>query len=487
MKRLRGIILGLAIGALATGPGALATDGTSGTSGPAMLDAETDQLFDSQDPPHTICINGTCQTATGHGTATFTVTMSATATGTHSHLIRTPFGAEKTLVQNGTVSITATDIASEWPGAGRIALSGTDSKIGIAWLPTGTATNSVVTGADPRLTDARVSTNTLYQGSTNVSFSTGTSTVTTTSAAVADNPKIHVAASTATATGTHAHTIAMPYATKTVAGGGTVTITETDIATTTAAPGKIPRAGTGNEIASTWVPWAGISGSGVVSTGDNLYDLGSSTKRWNDLHLGGSLYATGGSISGPSLGYLYIGVPPSTNLTLDFNGNVTVGGGISASNITATPTGNAIPKADASGTLDAWVTGDRFGRSATISSPLTVASGTWTSLYSGSDTATGRLLTISASVYMTRYSGDSTTGCGITLVHNGSQMTHSTNGWVALSSGTFGSTAHIVGRANVTVGATQTWEVQGYGVDGRCVVPQGTTYLTMHFDFEQRP
>jgi hypothetical protein len=82
MRNFASLIVAVALTAMILGPFARATDGTSGTSGPAMLDAETDRLFDSQHPDHVLVINGTTVTLTGHGTSTVTVTATGAVAGT---------------------------------------------------------------------------------------------------------------------------------------------------------------------------------------------------------------------------------------------------------------------------------------------------------------------------------------------------------------------------------------------------------------------
>src|SRR5512137_1304893 len=82
MKRAAHIVIGLTIGSIVCGPHALATDGTDGTSGPAMLDYDTDQVFDSQDPPHYLVVGTATYTQTGHGTTTVTGVGTGNVVGT---------------------------------------------------------------------------------------------------------------------------------------------------------------------------------------------------------------------------------------------------------------------------------------------------------------------------------------------------------------------------------------------------------------------
>jgi hypothetical protein len=187
-------------------------------------------------------------TVTGATSGTWTNTTTHTATGTsalvsdnplvsdtkvNTHVLATPFGANKTLSTTGTTVLTSSDLATETPQAGVIPLAKTDSKIDIGWLPTGTASNSVVTGADPRLTDSRASTNTLYGEGIGFRTATGTGSATTSSASVASNPTV---VNTATAVVTQ--TLSAPGGTSTWA--NTLTLTQTQIATATPTAGKIP-------------------------------------------------------------------------------------------------------------------------------------------------------------------------------------------------------------------------------------------------------
>ena len=80
MKRIGAILIALVVVGMVIGR-ARATDGTHGESSEHPgLDEDTGQLWDSQDPPHTLVINGQTVTLTGHGTATITSAMAATVT-----------------------------------------------------------------------------------------------------------------------------------------------------------------------------------------------------------------------------------------------------------------------------------------------------------------------------------------------------------------------------------------------------------------------
>jgi len=102
-----GPLLAVLIFNLAIPASAWAVDGTNGATGPALLDADTGQVFDSQDPPHTFALPNATKTATGHG----------------------------------TVTITAPDIATVTPQAGAIPMARTDTKIDPNWVPDVTDSN----------------------------------------------------------------------------------------------------------------------------------------------------------------------------------------------------------------------------------------------------------------------------------------------------------------------------------------------------------
>lgn len=142
-------IIGLAIGF----GGAVAV---AAISGPAYIDADTDQLFPAQVPPTRV---------------------------------QYPNGAVKTQYATGTNTVTQTDLATVTPSVSAIPMAGTDSKIDNGWINTGTGTTHIITGADPRLTDGRTSTDTLYCSGCQLS---GTGTGTATSMAISQNPEIIV-------------------------------------------------------------------------------------------------------------------------------------------------------------------------------------------------------------------------------------------------------------------------------------------------------
>lgn len=164
-------------------------DGTEGGSGEAIRDATTDKLYCSQ-------------------AARGPVLALPNATGT--------------LNSCGSYTVISTDIGQTAAGASKIPVAGTDSKLSISWLPTGTDSNSVaagtdtrfgvwtgtatltnyipwtatgtgtaqiVTGSDSRLTDPRAPTGSIYAGA-GIVLSTGTGTGTATSAALSASPKV---------------------------------------------------------------------------------------------------------------------------------------------------------------------------------------------------------------------------------------------------------------------------------------------------------
>lgn len=91
--------------------------------------------------------------------------------------------ATKTETGRSTMTVVPTDICTVSPAAGACPASGTDSKISTSWIDTGTATNQVVVGNDPRLNGTSGS---LYAGdkigftSTSTATDTVTNTITTT-------------------------------------------------------------------------------------------------------------------------------------------------------------------------------------------------------------------------------------------------------------------------------------------------------------------
>ena len=121
-------------------------------------------------------------------------------TATASHVFVLP-NATKTVTS--TETFTETDFAQTAAGASKIPMAGTNSKIDINWLPTGTstATSVLVTGGDARLIPA---------------------------------------------------VMVLPNANKTAI--GTFTVNTTDIAMTTPTAGNIPLAGTNNKIDVGWLP-----------------------------------------------------------------------------------------------------------------------------------------------------------------------------------------------------------------------------------------
>jgi hypothetical protein len=258
----------------------------------------------STSPPVSTVVTLTAtSTVTGTASGTWTNTVTGTSarisdnptvsdTKTNTHVLGVPRGANKTLNATGTTVLASTDFATSSPMPSAIPLAGTDSRLDIGWLPTGTATDSVVTGADPRLTDARASTNTLYGDGVAFRTGTGTASGTVTSAAVATNPTV-VNTSTAVAT----QTLSSPGGTKTWS--TTLTITQTDLATTATGAGIIPMTRTNSKVSSGVIPWG--EATDVLPNGDATYDLGSSgaSKRWRHGYFSGTV--TAGAFSGPGL------------------------------------------------------------------------------------------------------------------------------------------------------------------------------------------
>lgn len=173
MKRTLYILVGLLVGALAFGPFSMATDGTNGTSGPAMLDYDTDQLFDSQDPPHYLVAGSQTMTLTGHGTTT---------------LAGATVYAGSNIVLRGTATSTSTALATA-VGSGTATNTGTDSctsTVTVYGTVTGTsgatATGSGLTTASGACTATLTATGVVGATVTNTSTTTSTVTASATSA-----------------------------------------------------------------------------------------------------------------------------------------------------------------------------------------------------------------------------------------------------------------------------------------------------------------
>lgn len=316
MKRIMHTLIGMAIAGVILAPATWAVDGTSGTTGPAYLDAETNQLFDSQDPPHYVVYGDQTVTLTGHGTVT--LTGGGTSTETNTYVLVLP---KATVTLADTSTLTQTHFCATSPESGGIPCAGTGSKIDIGWLPTGTATGSVVTGADPRLTDARASTNTLYGDGVAFRTGTGTASGTVTSAAVATNPTV-VNTSTAVAT----QTLSAPGGTKTWS--TTLTITQTDLATTAMGAGIIPMTRTNSKVSSGVIPWG--EAFDILPNLDATYDLGSSgaSKRWRHGYFSGTV--TAGAFSGPGLfSDWQMAIDPASNVNVTSSSWTDIGTGYS--------------------------------------------------------------------------------------------------------------------------------------------------------------
>jgi len=111
--------------------------------------------------------------------------------------------------------------------------------------------------------------------------------------------------------------------------------------------------------------------------------------------------------------------------------------GISASNISATPTASAIPKADGSGTLNSWVTGRVISSGvAQFTSGLVInPDDAWHDIVSTSFTyATGEQIVLDASALMTCSYANSPAGISIFISANGGSYTQfGVPGWSGLT------------------------------------------------------
>lgn len=177
MKRTLYILVGLLVGALAFGPFSMATDGTNGTSGPAMLDYDTDQLFDSQHPNHVVVLGGQTATLTGHGTVTLT------AYGDPDAKVY----AGSNIVLRGTATSTSTALATA-VGSGTATNTGTGSCTStvtaygtVTGTSGATATGSGLTTASGACTATLTATAAVGGTVTNTSTTTSTVTASATS------------------------------------------------------------------------------------------------------------------------------------------------------------------------------------------------------------------------------------------------------------------------------------------------------------------
>jgi hypothetical protein len=164
------------------------TDHVVGTSDPRLTDARasTDTLY-SEAPAYLKTSTGT---ATMTSAAIASVVKIGVSTGTGTNHVIT--GADPRLTNARASSDTMYAAAPAYLTTGTSTVTATSAavanspKVGIN---TGTGIGQVITGADGRLTDARASTNTFYV-TAGLALTTGTSTTTATSAAIAGNPTL---------------------------------------------------------------------------------------------------------------------------------------------------------------------------------------------------------------------------------------------------------------------------------------------------------
>jgi hypothetical protein len=227
MKTVAAFIVGILLATLICGPYAMATDGTNGTEGPAMLDADTEQLYDSQHPNHIIVFPSQTVTLTGHGTSTVTglgtlyagdgIGFPVTSTATDT-TVGTGTG---TSTMNSTQTGSSTATKSLFTGyAGTGTLTGTATRtITATMTATGSKTMSVtVTGTGTSIITGTISSTSGWTASaTNTITGTDSDEVTATGTGEITFTQTATAASS-TATGTHT-----AYVTNT----GTVTLTVT--------------------------------------------------------------------------------------------------------------------------------------------------------------------------------------------------------------------------------------------------------------------
>lgn len=263
MKRIGAILIALVVVGMVIGR-ARATDGTHGESSEHPgLDEDTGQLWDSQDPPHTLVINGQTVTLTGHGTATITSAMAATVT----HLS----GDIPTASATSFMASTVTHLSGDIP-----------------WTATGTGAANVITGADGRLTDARHGLDVLY-GVNGVVF---------------DVPATHTFSATSSNTASGSQT-----ATTTKTGFSVVTLywssTGTGTRTQTAVVVTSPSTATATITSTTTLTATGPNGSTGSGTGTatqtvskTVYIAGIAT--WSSTFTGSGNDACSGGMGCPS-------------------------------------------------------------------------------------------------------------------------------------------------------------------------------------------
>jgi hypothetical protein len=224
------LLAGIAVSQLSVGIATVrATDGVNGTAGPAMIDIDTGQLFDSQHPDHVIVAGDQTMTLTGHGTVTltnlgggtlygangigFVNTSTMTVTGTYTDTTTATIPVTQTTTANGTGDITASTSTTG---------TGTETQSVTVLFPD--LFTATYTGTPPTTTGTSTRTNSrTYATTVTVTLA---STLTTTASATGTGT------GTATGTGTGTGTVSGS-ATGTQTASGTTTVSVTGSGATT--------------------------------------------------------------------------------------------------------------------------------------------------------------------------------------------------------------------------------------------------------------
>lgn len=299
---------------------------------------------------------------TGTWTATSTVTSSRTveATSTYSNTVTRTVTVEHA----GTETYTAT---------GALTLTNTVTTTGSATV-TGTSGATAVGTYSKTQTETATGTTSLSEtygfASTKTITATGTATgsrtilmtATTTGTGTATRTISSANSTTGTVTGTSTDT----YSYAPLTAGATLTLSGTS---TGVASGVVTDTSTNTATATaTSCNASSVYGCQIINTIGESTLAGSGTANYYSRWADSSTLETG-MISDD-------GTTVTTWGDGDVMNDLAVGGNVSASNITATPTANAIPKANASGTLNSWVTGRGQAVYATTSSGSIVANPT---------------------------------------------------------------------------------------------------------------
>lgn len=238
--------------------------------------------------------------------------------------------ATGTINNCATVTVVPTDICTVSPAANGCPAAGTNSKISTSWIDTGTGTDQVVTGADPRLINGS---GTLYAGEGIALELTGTNTATATGTATGT--------ATATTTATATQTI-----TETQTATGTQTVTTTAAATAEEGPERILELYESNTATSTQTDTGTFTADGTSTATYSITGTSSSTTTFSatasgtvTLTGGGTVTASGSAtrtVTGVGVTYTETGTYPYTGYEFA---------------LTATGTGTRTATYTASGTM----------------------------------------------------------------------------------------------------------------------------------------